>query len=534
MNFPAIYDFSLLPYALGDVLTWHVKSSILAAKCGFNKLDIHIVLDPKAPSCIHQTDYVTEANYWSHFMELQPAFFTNPNFENVKIHHSRAELHDFLKENLRGNSSPLLSSHVLEYLHTLEHRNDPGKINHFLNQRVSSHQDINQAAAENGSIPLLQSPTSIKNDLLGSGKTNRAFDSFIAVNFRLRAYDESSGPALLSRDSDLQAWIEFFRQAATKHPRLKFAILGKLEEKPEALLKLGNVFFPRLSGQSLGHELAWVECSRLFMGSSSGFAAMANFTKVPYFITRMNERAYANYDIPNGSEKLPFASEEQWLVDEEESPELLMELLERHLEGEGDGSCGEDTRSCDDSDNDLAARHLEQKAIFEEKAASLDSVADLFRQRRYPEVEKSLTPKLYKSLVSDEEKGKFHFMTGETLYSKSEFVEAKNSLLQAILLGIEGHEVKKLAEKINAALLLSNLDRFITRNPDAESSFLGMGKIRAKALLKMGKFQEAIQALNEHLEKFPDDTETEHMTTEINDRLENSLDQPVNEKETQD
>ena len=278
--------------------------------------------------------------------------------------------------------------------------------------------DINQAAAENGSIPLLQSPPSIKNDLLGSGITNPAFDSFIAVNFRLRAYDESSGPALLSRDSDLQAWIEFFRQAATKHPRLKFAILGKLEEKPEALLKLGNVFFPRLSGQSLGHELAWVECSRLFMGSSSGFAAMANFTKVPYFITRMNERAYANYDIPIGSEKLPFASEEQWLVDEEESPELLMELLERHLEGEGDGSCGEDTLSCDDSDNDLAARHLEQKAIFEEKAASLDSVADLFRQRRYPEVEKSLTPKLYKSLVSDEEKGKFHFMTGKPFIPK--------------------------------------------------------------------------------------------------------------------
>lgn len=465
-------------------------------------------------------------------MELQPAFFTNPNFENIKIYHSRAVLQDFLKKNLRENLSPLLNSYVLEYLHTHERQNDLGIINHFINQRVSSHKDINRAAAENGSIPHLQSPRSMKSDLLASEKNNRKFNSFIAVNFRLRAYDESSGPALLSRDSDLQAWIEFLRQAAKKHPRLKFAILGKLEEKTEALFKLDNVFFPRLSGQSLGHELAWVEYSRLFMGSSSGFAAMANFTQVPYFITRMNDLAYANYNIPSGSEKLPFASKEQWLIDEDESPELLMELLERHLEGEGDGSCGKDTRSCGNSYNGISTKHMEQKAIFEEKSASLDSVVELFNKRRYSEVEKLLTPKLYKSLVSDEEKGKFHFMIGETLYSKSEFVEAKNSLLQAIILGLEGQKVKELAEKINAALLLSNLDRFITRNPDAKSNFLGMGKFRAKALLIIGKFQDAIQLLNEHLEKFPSDTEAELLIAEINIRLENYLDQPINEEET--
>ena len=45
MKFPAIYDFSVYPYALGDVLTWNVQTAIHAKKAGCSSVDILILID---------------------------------------------------------------------------------------------------------------------------------------------------------------------------------------------------------------------------------------------------------------------------------------------------------------------------------------------------------------------------------------------------------------------------------------------------------------------------------------------------------
>jgi hypothetical protein len=73
--------------------------------------------------------------------------------------------------------------------------------------------------------------------------------------------------------------------------------------------------------------------SDLFIGASSGFAAMANFSEVPYFITRMTSGACKTYDIEFGAPRLPFGNDRQLLVYEPETRELLMRLLEQGLSG---------------------------------------------------------------------------------------------------------------------------------------------------------------------------------------------------------
>jgi hypothetical protein len=89
----------------------------------------------------------------------------------------------------------------------------------------------------------------------------------------------------------------------------------------------------RTLGLGLGHELSLMLRSDLFIGTSSGFAALANFSEVPYFITKMNPGACRAFAIAPGSERLPFAGERQILVYEPETRELLMRLLERGLQG---------------------------------------------------------------------------------------------------------------------------------------------------------------------------------------------------------
>jgi hypothetical protein len=106
-----------------------------------------------------------------------------------------------------------------------------------------------------------------------------------------------------------------------------------MQEKPLDLLNLPNVASLRTWGLGLGHELTLMLRSDLFIGASSGFAAMANFSEVPYFITRMTRGACDTYNIEFGAKRLPFGNDRQILVYEPETKELLMRLLEQGLTG---------------------------------------------------------------------------------------------------------------------------------------------------------------------------------------------------------
>ena len=63
-------------------------------------------------------------------------------------------------------------------------------------------------------------------------------------------------------------------------------------------------------------------------------------------------------------------------------------------------------------------------------------------------------------------------------------------------------EHKTLVEQINASLLLENYDRFLTLNPETESGFLGLEKVRARCLFLTENYVEASRALQRHAERF--------------------------------
>ena len=60
---------------------------------------------------------------------------------------------------------------------------------------------------------------------------------------------------------------------------MQFVVVGRLQEKPLELLRLPNVISLRTLGLGLGHELTLMLRCDLFIGTSSGFAAMANFSR---------------------------------------------------------------------------------------------------------------------------------------------------------------------------------------------------------------------------------------------------------------
>ena len=88
----AVYDFELMPYALGDVLTWNVQTAIQCEEIGRERVDAYICLDERHPSNLYQRDLVTAENSGLFFNELFGAFGTHPRLGNLHYYRSREAL----------------------------------------------------------------------------------------------------------------------------------------------------------------------------------------------------------------------------------------------------------------------------------------------------------------------------------------------------------------------------------------------------------------------------------------------------------
>lgn len=367
-----IYDFEIFPYALGDVLTWNIRTAMQCETLARKHVDIYICIDEKYCASIYQRGLVNPDNYELFFSELYGAFGTNPVLRNLFIFREReamlAQLEQ-LKELDEANKEV-----IQDYLSILKHRVSdsliskvraklerkirtnwlvrkiynrfvPAKmkesvssfsqeyaLNRYFIKYVYSHEAINQFYADKGHIPFLQPSLGCTPDVEEVIARQFAGKKIVPFHVRLRRLDVGyGGDHSYARDSDFLEWYCFLKEAAVKHPDVQFVALGRLQEKPLEILRLPNVTSLRVYGMGLGHELTLMLKSHLFIGSSSGFAALANFSALPYFITRMNPGSCHAYAIPEGAPQLPFASANQTLVYEQETAAMLMQLLETGL-----------------------------------------------------------------------------------------------------------------------------------------------------------------------------------------------------------
>jgi hypothetical protein len=326
----AVYDFELMPYALGDVLTWNVQTAIRCEQAGRERVDILICMDERHPASIYQRDLVSAKNCGLFYNELHGAFATHPKLGNILLFRRREELLAHLRAAAREDAANEES--LRDYELALSRSGDDDALIEYFTKYLHSHDRINAFAAQHGRIPLLQPSLGTGPDIAGLLERRFPNKRVVAVHTRMRRLDAGyGGEHTYARDSDFLEWYEFLREAGTKHPEVQFILLGRLQEKPLEMLKLDNVANLRLFGLGLGHELTLILQSDLFIGTSSGFAAMANFSTVPYFVTRMTPTSCKAYRIEQGAERLPFAADRQRLVYEPETRELLMRLLEEGL-----------------------------------------------------------------------------------------------------------------------------------------------------------------------------------------------------------
>jgi len=364
-NLVAIYDFELFPYSLGDILSWCIHTSIRCEELGKKYIDIYLCLDQKHPTSIFQRSLITSQNYDIFFNEVYTTFSLHPKLGNIFIFHERKKLFEQLDYLNQLNHASLDKKAIAEYRAILKKHNifskefEPlkrrrtaetlkfilndvlhGKIRQFLkndekltqyfSDNISAYKEINHYYNEKKYIPLFTKKNNADIDgFIASRLSNKKIVTF---HLRLRKLDGGyGGECSYHRDSDFLAWYEFLKEAATRYPDVIFIAVGRLQEKPLMLLRLPNVLSLRVYGMGLSHELSLILRGHLFIGTSSGFAVLANFSNVPYFITKMHPDGCKDYGVALGEERLPFAKENQKLVYEKESPELFCRLIEEGL-----------------------------------------------------------------------------------------------------------------------------------------------------------------------------------------------------------
>ena len=328
----AIYDFGIMPYALGDVLTWNVQTAIQCELANLEKVNINIILDSENCASIYQKEMIRPDNFELHFNELFSSFGTHPNLGNIFIYRSRKE---FLESYMvTENSNQLNLEAYNDYLDAINNPNNLDLLVSYFTKYIYYHERINKFAYSAGRIPLLKSSLGCEPDISGLLNKRLAGKHIVIIHPRLRKLDIGyAGNHTHSRDSDFLEWYNFLKHIYIDYPDIQFVLVGRLQEKPIEFLRLPNVISLRSYGFGLGHELTLMLRANLFIGTSSGFAAMANFTKVPYFITKMNTDSCKAYQIPFGCDRLPFSTDHQLLIYESESSELLSKLLIQGLKG---------------------------------------------------------------------------------------------------------------------------------------------------------------------------------------------------------
>lgn len=330
-SYPGIYDFELLPYALGDVLTWNVQSAVAAHKAGRKRVDIHICLDARFPASIYQRDIVNQHNCGLFLNELFGAFGTHPLLGDIAIYHDRdrllARLHALSKEDDQ------IFGITNYYNEIIKNKSNVLALSDYFMSQIHSHEALNDFAAKNGFLPQLHASAGCMPDIEALLAKLLAGRRVVVIHPRFRRLDHGyGGGQTFSRDSDMLEWMAFIQNAQRQRPDVQFIVMGRLQEKPLALLEQPNVMSLRSLGLGLGHELTLFLKADLFLGASSGFAAMANFCEIPYFITKMNPASCKAYAIADGAKALPFAHPHQELIYEDENAEILMELLKRGLD----------------------------------------------------------------------------------------------------------------------------------------------------------------------------------------------------------
>ena len=257
-----VYDLRSQSLSIGDILWFHQASLVLREQNGVDRVDFALVYDPQNPlnpdNPISGSLSNQELTY--QLAPLLPLIQFNPHVASILVFDSRPRFERYVADNSDSYYVwPKASVYAgREYLFY-------NIANDLLYKRFQ----------ERGAIPHL----SARQYLI-----DWAFSFYreevcpqIPVSVLLR-----NNPRFgQERNSNLDAWIEFFHHCDQTYP-VRFIVIGSKLELDDRLRTCRNVIVAKDHNTSIEQDLTLVQTAPIHMGADSGPSVMALFGSNPY------------------------------------------------------------------------------------------------------------------------------------------------------------------------------------------------------------------------------------------------------------
>lgn len=258
-----IWDYKLMPWSVGDLLTFIETLSVLKLQHNADRVDVCVVCDKENPAGNRGYKNINSSNFHYYLFSLLPIINTSPYLGSVFQFDSRSEFNSFLKKNI--NKYILYPS-----------------LDGLLKETFNFHggadfKEIHDFKKKHGFVPSLAI-----DDYHLSWAHNfykSKIEDRIPVAVALRNRPDGAGS-----NTDQQAWLGFFDLCKIKFPTTVFVIIGTREEAFDGLKTRENVIVAKDYGSTLSDDFALMRTSFLFMGMCSGINIISIFSDHPFLI----------------------------------------------------------------------------------------------------------------------------------------------------------------------------------------------------------------------------------------------------------
>lgn len=308
-----IYDLSSQPFSIGDILVFQAAALVIRARHDLGKIDLAIAYDPDQPVVPDPAfREINAESFLFHLSSILPAAQVNPHLGSLLLFDSHRRLEAYVADNTDGYFVwPSLSQYASrEYL-----------FYHCFNELFLEHY------SRRGSLPPLQSRPAA----LHWAKAFIAEHASGALPVTVQLRRNRVNPA---RNSDMDAWLAFFRECAERY-HARFIVICGPAEVDARLRGLPNVIVAKDHCTSVEQDLALLEAAACHMGASSGPGTMLMFSPKPYCMFNWDLKldSITGIVVEDRRCRFPFSAPLQsWLLDVE-TPERLMGEFQRLLGG---------------------------------------------------------------------------------------------------------------------------------------------------------------------------------------------------------
>lgn len=259
----AIYDLNVMPYSIGDIISFIAGIQTIRYKNNIESYDICFIANCDKESDSLFNKLISNQNRLHYYLKLVDTLQINDTLESIYYCHDYVEFHElYTLKNASGSLVwPELSAiQSKEYLH----------------YRIYA--DLHFFKQEFGFIPSVFSSTPLTQwaHTFFSNYVNQ----FLPVTINLRINNHFCE----YRNAHIDSWLEFFSYCHEKYP-VKFIVICAKAEVDTRLYLHPNVIIAKNLNTSIAQDIALVANSLLHLGSASGPATISHLVSHPCLIT---------------------------------------------------------------------------------------------------------------------------------------------------------------------------------------------------------------------------------------------------------